>query len=70
MLGYCSSRCNDVGSKDIVTRDDLVCNIAQHDCGCRRVKEHGAPCMILVINGNSSGLTFALSYTYKMCRNA
>jgi hypothetical protein len=32
-----------------------------------RVKEHVPPCVVLVINDNSYGLMFALSYIFRTC---
>jgi hypothetical protein len=33
----------------------------------RSLKEHVPPCVVLVINDNPYGLTFALSYIYRTC---
>ena len=32
-----------------------------------RLKVHGSPCVVLVINDNLYGLIFALSYTCRIC---
>ena len=32
-----------------------------------RLKEHGSPCVVLVINDNPYGLMVALSYTCRVC---
>ena len=41
IVGLLFVSCNDVGSRDIVERDDLLCNFGQHDHG--GLKRKGSP---------------------------
>ena len=60
---------------DVSTIVDMLCipyiNPLKRDCHqlpkWGRLKVHGSPCVVLVINDNLYGLMFSLSYTCRIC---